>query len=69
MLTFGYKKAFSRILILASAINIILSFILIPIYQANGTAFSVLISEIFVTTSMFIYLQRKGILILEGKNV
>jgi len=69
MLTFGYKKAFSRILILASIINVILSIILIPLYQANGTAFSVLISEIFVTTSMFIYLQRKGILILEGKNV
>lgn len=69
MLTFGYKKAFSRILILASVMNVILSIILIPIYQANGTAFSVLSSEIFVTTSMFIYLQRKGILILEGKNV
>ncbi|MEO1785334.1 flippase [Thermodesulfobium sp. 4217-1] len=69
MLTFGYKKAFSRILILASAINIILSIILIPIYQANGTAFSVLISEIFVTATMFIYLQKKIILILDVKNV
>ncbi|HHW58018.1 MAG TPA: flippase [Clostridia bacterium] len=69
MLTFGYKKAFSRILILASVMNVILSIILIPMYQANGTAFSVLISEIFVTVTMFIYLQKKGILVLEGKNV
>ena len=59
MLTFGYKKEFSRILILASAINIILSFIFIPIYQANGTAFSALISEIYVLLAMFIYLKNK----------
>jgi PST family polysaccharide transporter len=69
MLTFNYKKAFSNILIGASVINIFLAFILVPLYQHVGISFSVLISEIFVTISMFIYLQRKGIKILEGKIV
>jgi len=69
MLTFGYKKAFSRILISASIINIVLSFILVPIYQGIGTSVAVIISELFVTSSMFIYLQSRGIKILEGKIV
>ncbi|MEO1783965.1 flippase [Thermodesulfobium sp. 4217-1] len=59
MLTFGYKKTFSRILIFASVINITLSFVLIPIFKANGTAFSALISEIYVSLAMFIYLKNK----------
>ncbi len=69
MLTFNYKKAFSNILIAASIINIILSLLLIPQYKQIGTSFSVLISEVFVTLTMFVYLQIKGIRILEGKIV
>lgn len=69
MLTFNYKKAFSNILICAGIINILLAFILVPLYQNIGISFAVLISEIFVTVSMFIYLQRKGIKLLEGKIV
>jgi len=69
MLTFNYKKAFSNILICASVINIVLAFILVPFYQHIGISVSVLISEIFVTVAMFLYLQLKGIKILEGKIV
>ena len=69
MLTFNYKKAFSQILITASIINILLAFILVPLWQHIGISFTILISEIFVTTIMFIYLQIKGIKILEGKIV
>jgi len=69
MLTFDYKKAFSNILISASIINIILAFILVPYYQHIGISVSVLISEIFVTVSMFLYLKLKGVRILEGKIV
>jgi len=69
MLTFNYKRAFSKILVIASIINILLAFILVPIYQHIGISFAVLISEIFVTVSMFIYLQKKGIKVLEGKIV
>ena len=60
MLNFGYKKAFSNILIIASIINITLSFILVPMFYGIGTSVAVLISEIFVTLSMFIYLNIKG---------
>ena len=69
MLTFDYKKAFSNILIIASLINITLAFILVPFFFHIGIAFAVLISETFVTIVMFVYLQRKGIKVLEGKYV
>ncbi len=69
MLPFSHKEAFSKILIGASIINILLAFILVPIYQHIGISIAVLISEIFVTLSMFVYLQNKGIKVLEGKVV
>ncbi|MDK2920334.1 MAG: hypothetical protein PWQ37_3067 [Candidatus Petromonas sp.] len=69
MLNFDYKEAFSKILISASFINIFLAFILVPLYKHIGISISVLISEIFVTSSIYIYLQSKGIKILEGKIV
>ncbi|NNV08005.1 flippase [Geobacillus sp. C56-T2] len=69
MLTLGYKKAFSNILMLASALNISLAFFLVPIWQHVGTAIGVVISELFVTSAMFVYLYSKGIKLLEGKHV
>jgi PST family polysaccharide transporter len=69
MLTFNYKRAFSNILISASVINAFLTFVLVPRYQHIGVSFAVLTSELFVTISMFIYLQKKGIKVLEGKIV
>lgn len=69
MLTFNYKKAFSNILIAASIINIALALILIPVYKHIGISFAVLTSECFVTITMFLFLKKKGINILEGKVV
>lgn len=69
MLAFDLKKGFSNILISASIINIILAFILVPLYKHIGISFAVVISEIFVTASMFLFLQNKGIKILEGRYV
>lgn len=69
MLAFDLKKGFSNILISASIINIILAFILVPIYKHIGISFAVIISETFVTSSMFLFLQNKGIKILEGRYV
>jgi PST family polysaccharide transporter len=67
MLNFNRKKAFSKILISGSVLNIILSIILVPLFQEIGSAVSVLIVEIFITISMFIYLQKTGINIMKGK--
>ena len=67
MLTFNLKKAFSRILIFAGLLNITLALILAPFYRHVGVSIAVLITEIFVTLSMFLYLIKKGIKIFQGK--
>ena len=69
MLNYDMKKEFSKVLIAGSIINLILSFILVPMFQEVGSAVSVLIVELFVTTTMFIYLYKKGIRIMEGRIV
>ena len=67
MLNFGRKEAFSKILIGGSILNILLSVVLVPLFQEIGSAMSVLIVEIFITIAMFFYLQKIGINILKGK--
>ena len=69
MLNYGMKKEFSKVLMMGSLINLILSVILVPMFQEAGSAASVLIVEMFVTITMFIYLHKKGIRIMEGKIV
>lgn len=60
MLNFGLKQVFTRILIAASLINILMALILVVPFQHIGISFSVLITEIFVTITMFFVLQRNG---------
>ena len=70
MLPFNHKKAFSRILIFGSILSIILSLILVPLYQDIGSAVTVTIVETFITIAMFIYLQKSGLKIIgENKHV
>ncbi|MCS7228073.1 MAG: flippase, partial [Endomicrobia bacterium] len=64
MLPLNYKNAFSNILIFASIINICIALIMVPLYKHVGISISVVITEIFVTLTMFIYLQKKGIKII-----
>ncbi|WP_321422170.1 flippase [uncultured Methanobacterium sp.] len=65
MLPFNYKKAFSKIIIIAGVINIILALILSPVFKALGVSVAVVITEIFVTIVMYYYLKVKGIDLLE----
>jgi len=69
MLTLSYKKEFSKILIFASIIDVTLAFIMVPVFKHIGISISVLLSEIFITVSMFLFLQNKGIKVLGGKFV
>ena len=62
------KKAFSNILISASFLNIILSFIFVPLFKHIGSAISVTIVETFVTLAMFSYLQLTGLPMIEFKR-
>ena len=68
MLTFNYKKAFSRIIVIAGIINVILALVLAPLLQDVGISIAVVITETIVTVSMFLYLRSKGINLLELKK-
>jgi len=62
MLNLGYKKEFSRIILFAGIVNLILSVILVPLYFEIGTAIAVVITELIVTTGMYYFVNRKKIL-------
>ncbi len=59
MLTHGFKKEFSRILIASGLLNLALIFPLSYYLSAPGAAISVLVTETFVTMTMFIFLKKK----------
>ena len=60
MIPFGMDRAFTIILFGAGILNVSLAILLAPVWQAAGMAFSVLLSEVFVTLTMFILLKYKG---------
>ncbi len=64
MLNFGYKKEFSRVLLMGGLISLVISFILVPKFQDVGSAVSVLLTEIFVLGGFYYYWHKiKGELI------
>lgn len=69
MLTFNYKNAYSWIYIIAGVTNIILVLLLAPLYTAIGISVAVVITEIFVTIAMYLFLRKKGIDIINVKLV
>jgi PST family polysaccharide transporter len=62
MLNLGFKSAFSKILSAAALLGIISNLVSVNFYQEIGSAYTILLIEIFVTASMFFYLIRKSIL-------
>jgi len=62
MLPLGKDKPFTLILFCAGILNALWAIILAPIWRATGMAVAVVISELFVTVSMLIYLRVKGVL-------
>lgn len=59
LLNLKKKKEFTTIIILGSIISITLSFLLVPSYGSFGSAYSVLVTEIFVTLGMIYFYFRK----------
>ncbi|MCX7876371.1 MAG: flippase [Melioribacteraceae bacterium] len=60
MLNINMKKQFSYIISFAAIINLFTTILLVPIFQEIGTAISVLFTELFVTSSIIIFLRKKG---------
>lgn len=59
ILNLGFKKEFSYILIAAAILGVGLTFTLVPVYEALGTAITILITESFVAAVMYLFLKLK----------
>ncbi|EMF0715995.1 flippase [Citrobacter freundii] len=62
MLTHGFKKEFSKILIVGGMINLIAIFPLIYLYQEDGAAISMLVTELVITILMFKFVKSKKVI-------
>jgi len=69
MIPFGLDKQFSQILIVAGLFNVSLAGPLIYLFGARGAGASVLLTEIFVTTAMFLVLRCHDIRIYVGEKL
>ena len=61
LLPFRYDKARFIIFLMAGGINILLAVLLVPRFSSSGMAVAVLLSEIFVVTLFYLFLQSKGL--------
>jgi len=64
MLVFKRNKEYSKIVISAGVLNLILALILIPLFGGNGAAFSVLVVELYITIRILFYTQNNGLKII-----
>ena len=60
MLNLGLQRTVSQILFAAAVLGIGLNLALVPIYEAVGSAVSLVVVEIFVTITMVVYLKIKS---------
>jgi PST family polysaccharide transporter len=66
MVNFGLKKLLARILLAAGVLNIILAVLLaVPLHHA-GVALASLVTETFVTVTMFVALQKNGLYVFRA---
>lgn len=59
MLSLGFDKQFNKILFVAAVIHIVFLFVLIPNLFEVGTSISMVLTEAFVSSAMFIFVIRK----------
>jgi O-antigen/teichoic acid export membrane protein len=60
-LNLGYKSIYSMILVFSGIINVLLAFLLAPIYFGQGIAIALMITETFIAISFFLYLRHQNI--------
>lgn len=58
LLNFGYQKIFSRILVEAAVFDLLIVGILIYLFQAEGAAWSMLLTELFVTAGTIYHVKK-----------
>lgn len=58
MLPFGKDRAFTSILLFAGFLNLMLAIVFSLVWEASGMALAVLLSEVSVTVSMYVYLRH-----------
>jgi polysaccharide transporter, PST family len=64
MLVFKRNKEYSKIILSAGLLNLILALVLIPSLEGIGAALSVLLVELFITIRILIYTQKNGLSLL-----
>jgi PST family polysaccharide transporter len=60
MLPLGMDRVFNTIIVSGGALNMLLVVVLAPRYSHIGTAWAVVITEAFITVSMYLWLHHKG---------
>ena len=66
MLVFKRNKTYSKIIISAGLLNLIMALILIPLFKEVGAAVSVLIVELYITFRIVFYIQNSDLKIIGG---
>lgn len=61
MIPFGMDKQFSRVVLVAGVVNIVLASVLSKVYGANGAGCSILVAELIVVWGILISLEKSGI--------
>src|SRR5690242_688263 len=62
MLTFGMNGEFNRIVTSSAVINLLLTFPFAYFWGATGAAIAIVLTELFVTTAMFLKVKSMGLL-------
>ena len=57
VLAYKFKKSYSSIMLAGSVLNISLNLLLAPFFSAEGTAVSVIITEVFITSGLYVILR------------
>jgi PST family polysaccharide transporter len=58
LLAFNFQKSYMSVLLAGSLLNILLNIILSNLFSMMGTAWSVIVTELFITCGLYIILQR-----------